>query len=82
MANSFAFPEDAENVSWSSVGINVYTRNGGVNQKYLEEKVADLEGGEECIVLGSGVAALHALFFGSGSNVLMSSFRSLISALS
>ena len=74
MANSFAMPEDAENINWSSIGINIYTRNGGVNQKYLEEKVADLEGGEECIVLASGVAVLHALFFSvlkSGDHVVV-----------
>lgn len=30
---------------------------GGSNQKYLQEKLASLEGGEDCLVLASGVAA-------------------------
>jgi methionine-gamma-lyase len=77
LANSFAFPEDPEalaSLGWSSVGINIYTRNGGVNQKYLEEKLASLHGAEDCVVLASGVAALHGLFFSllrSGDHVVV-----------
>lgn len=66
MANSYALPDDPaelENLSWSGFDQNIYTRNGGANQKYLEAKIADLEEGEDCVVLASGVAALHALFF-------------------
>lgn len=76
MANSYALPYDPTNVSWSSAGGNLYTRNGGTNQKYLQEKVASLEGGEDCVVLASGVAALSGLFFAllnKGDHVIFSS---------
>jgi methionine-gamma-lyase len=75
MANSYALPEDLSKLSWSTIDINIYTRNGGANQKFLEQKLADLEEGESCIVLASGVAALHALFFEtlkSGDHVVVS----------
>ena len=63
MANSYALPYDPTDMNWSSAGGNLYTRNGGANQAYLQEKLASLEGGEDCIVLASGVAALSGLFF-------------------
>lgn len=52
MANSYELPYDPTDMNWSSAGGNLYTRNGGTNQKYLQEKLASLEGGEDCIVLG------------------------------
>lgn len=76
MANSYELPYDPTNVNWSSAAGNLYTRNGGSNQKYLQEKLASLEGGEDCIVLASGVAALSGLFFAlleSGDHVIFSS---------
>lgn len=76
MANSYELPYDPTDVNWSSAGGNLYTRNGGSNQKYLQEKLASLEGGEDCIVLASGVAALSGLFFAlleSGDHVIFSS---------
>lgn len=63
MANSYALPYDPTDMNWSSAGGNLYTRNGGTNQKYLQERLASLEGGEDCVVLASGVAALSGLFF-------------------
>ena len=63
-------------LNWSSAGKNLYTRNGGSNQQYLQEKLASLEGGEEAVVLASGVAALSGLFFAllkSGDHVIFSS---------
>ena len=63
MANSYALPYDPTDVNWSSASGNLYTRNGGTNQKYLQERIASLEGGEDCVVLASGVAALSGLFF-------------------
>ncbi|KGJ73376.1 cystathionine gamma-lyase [Cryobacterium roopkundense] len=63
MANSFALPEDPSTLSWSGTGTGLYTRNTGVNQLGLQQKLAALEHGEEAVVLGSGVAALHAVFF-------------------
>ena len=62
MANSYALPWSPSDLNWSSAK-NLYTRNGGSNQQYLQEKLASLEGGEDCVVLASGVAALSGLFF-------------------
>lgn len=76
MANSYALPYDPTNMNWSSADGNLYTRNGGANQKYLQEKLASLEGGEDCVVLASGVAALSGLFFSllrTGDHVIFSS---------
>ena len=76
MANSYALPYDPTDMNWSSAEGNLYTRNGGTNQKYLQEKIASLEGGEDCIVLASGVAALSGLFFSllnRGDHVVFSS---------
>jgi methionine-gamma-lyase len=76
MANSYELPYDPSDMNWSSADKNLYTRNGGSNQKYLEEKLASLENGEDCIVLASGVAALSGLFFAlleSGDHVIFSS---------
>lgn len=76
MANSYALPYDPSELNWSSAGKNLYTRNGGSNQQYLQEKLASLESGEDCIVLASGVGALSGLFFAllqSGDHVIFSS---------
>ncbi len=76
MANSYALPYDPTSMNWSSAGGNLYTRNGGTNQKYLQERIASLEGGEDCVVLASGVAALSGLFFAllnQGDHVIFSS---------
>lgn len=62
MGNSYALPYDPSDMNWSSAGGNLYTRNGGTNQRYLQERLASLEGGEDCVVLASGVAALSGLF--------------------
>lgn len=76
MANSYELPYDPTDMNWSSAQGNLYTRNGGSNQKYLQEKIANLEGGEDCIVLASGVSALSGLFFAllkKGDHVIFSS---------
>ena len=76
MANSYELPYDPSELNWSSAGKNLYTRNGGSNQQYLQERLASLEGGEDCIVLASGVAARSGLFFAlleSGDHVIFSS---------
>ena len=41
----------------------MYARNGNPNQHWLEEKIAALHEADDSIVLASGVAALHALFW-------------------
>ena len=74
MANSYVLPYDATTLNWSDADVNIYTRNGGANQGYLQEKLASLEGGEDCVVLAS--AALSGLFFAllkSGDHVIFSS---------
>ena len=76
LANSYALPYDPTDMNWSSAGGNLYTRNGGTNQNYLQERIASLEGGEDCVVLASGVAALSGLFFAllnQGDHVIFSS---------
>jgi len=76
MANSYELPYDPTDMNWSSAEGNLYTRNGGTNQKYLQEKITSLENGEDCIVLASGVSALSGLFFAllkNGDHVIFSS---------
>jgi len=63
MANSYALPDDPSTLSWSGTDVPLYTRNSGTNQLGLQRKLAVLEGGEDAVVLASGVAALHAVFF-------------------
>ncbi|GBG55316.1 methionine gamma-lyase [Sporomusaceae bacterium FL31] len=63
MANSYRLPEDASTMNWSDPNQLVYTRNTSANQIYLQEKLAALEGGEDCVVLATGVAALAGVFF-------------------
>ncbi|MBI4856375.1 MAG: aminotransferase class I/II-fold pyridoxal phosphate-dependent enzyme [Acetobacterium woodii] len=75
MANSYELPYDPTDINWSSSDKSLYTRNGGTNQKYLEEKIAAFENSEDCIVLASGVAALSGLFFAlleTGDHVVFS----------
>jgi methionine-gamma-lyase len=76
MANSYVLPYDPSDLNWSGADRDIYTRNGGSNQRYLQEKLASLSNGEDCIVLGSGVAALSGLFFSllqSSDHVVFSS---------
>ena len=75
MGNSYKLPYDPSHLNWSSADANLYTRNGGSNQQYLQERIKSLENGEDCIVLASGVAALSGLFFAllkSGDHVIFS----------
>lgn len=75
MANSYLLPEDATTVDWSNPTQLLYTRTTGANQQALEEKLAALEGGDAAIVVASGVAALHAVFFSrlrSGDHIVVS----------
>ncbi|MDR1621897.1 MAG: PLP-dependent aspartate aminotransferase family protein [Synergistaceae bacterium] len=75
MANSYALPHDPSDLNWSTTAGNVYTRNGGANQQYLQEKLCSLEEGEDCVVLASGVAALSGVFLSllkSGDHVVVS----------
>lgn len=74
MANSYELPEDPSAINWSDSSLLFYTRTSGVNQLGLQRKLAALEGGEDAVVLASGVAALHAVFFSllkSGDHVVV-----------
>lgn len=76
MANSYALPYDPTNVNWSEAGEKLYTRNGGANQEYLQQKLIALSETEDAVVLATGVAALHSIFFTflrSGDHVIASS---------
>lgn len=75
MANSYQLPYDASQVQWSEAERNLYTRNGGANQQYLQQKLAALEEAEDAVALASGVAALSGIFFTllkSGDHVICS----------
>ena len=75
MANSYELPYDPSVLNWSDAGANLYTRNGGTNQRFLQERIASLEGGDDCVVLASGGAALSGLFFATlnkGDHVVFS----------
>ncbi len=63
MANSFKLLDDLSKVNYSSTDLLMYSRNGNPNQHWLEEKIAALHNADDAIVLASGVAALHALFW-------------------
>ncbi|MDR1835794.1 MAG: PLP-dependent aspartate aminotransferase family protein [Fusobacteriaceae bacterium] len=75
MANSYELPYDPSDINWSSSDGSIYTRNGGANQRYLQEKLALLHNAPDCVVLASGVAALAGVFFSflkSGDHVIIS----------
>lgn len=63
MANSYRLPYDASELNWSDSNLLLYTRNTSANQIYLQQRLAAIEGGEDCVVLGSGVSALAGIFF-------------------
>ncbi|WP_336791835.1 trans-sulfuration enzyme family protein [Gordonia malaquae] len=63
MANSYHLPADPSTMDWSNPEHLTYTRNTGVNQIALQDKLVALEHGQDAVALASGVAALHAVFF-------------------
>ncbi|EON33923.1 Cystathionine beta-lyase/cystathionine gamma- synthase [Gordonia terrae C-6] len=75
MANSYHLPPEPETMSWSGTEQLFYTRNTGANQVALQDKLAALEEADDAVVLASGVAALHAVFFtflSAGDHVVVS----------
>lgn len=63
MGNAYQLPYDPSALNWSSPdGPLLYTRNGGANQRYLEQRLASLEGTEDAIAFASGVGALSGTF--------------------
>lgn len=62
MANSYRLPRDPATLDDADPDVLVYTRESGANQLGLEAKLAAMEHGEAAAVLGTGMAALHAVF--------------------
>ena len=62
MSNTYRLPTDGSPVDWSGIHTNIYSRNGNRNQFTLQDKLKAVEGAEDCVVLGSGVAALSGTF--------------------
>jgi methionine-gamma-lyase len=67
MANSFEFPTDVEELlqvlSWENLDKFNYTREHSPTARSLEERLALLEGGEDCVVAASGMGAISATLF-------------------
>ncbi|MGD9281684.1 MAG: PLP-dependent aspartate aminotransferase family protein [Desulfobacterales bacterium] len=67
MANCYAFPTDItellETLSWEHLDKFQYTREHSPTPRHLEERLAVLEGGQDCIVSASGMGAIAATFF-------------------
>ena len=67
MANSYELPTDVaellEVFSWDNLDRFQYTREHSATPRYLEERLAALEGSEDCVVTASGMGAVAALLF-------------------
>jgi methionine-gamma-lyase len=67
MANSYEYPADIEKlletISWEHLDKFQYTREHSPTPRHLEERLAKLEGGQDCIVSASGMGAIAATFF-------------------
>ena len=67
MANSYELPTDIEELltvfSWDHLDKFQYTREHSATPRHLEERLAALEGSEDCVVSASGMGAVSALLF-------------------
>ncbi len=67
MANSYELPTDLEELaqvfSWEHLNKFQYTREHSATPRSLEERLAALEGSEDCIVTASGMGAVSAALF-------------------
>ena len=67
LANSFELNDDADTLSesflWENTHAYNYPRSRHPNARYLEERLAGMENGEDCVVFASGVAAISGTFF-------------------
>jgi methionine-gamma-lyase len=79
MANSYEYPTDLtellETLSWEHLDKFQYTREHSPTPRHLEERLAILEGGEDCIVSASGMGVIAATFFtllNSGDHIVAS----------
>ena len=64
MANSYELPTDIEELltvfSWDHLDKFQYTREHSATPRYLEQRLAALEGSEDCVVTASGMGAVSA----------------------
>ena len=79
MANSFELNDTsetlAESFAWENTHKFNYPRSRHPNGRYLEERLSGMEGGEDCVVFASGIAAVSAMFFtllSAGDHVISS----------
>ncbi|HDP80741.1 MAG TPA: PLP-dependent transferase, partial [Spirochaetes bacterium] len=79
MANSYELPHDLgeliKALSFEYLDKWEYTREHSPTPRYLEEKLALLEGGEDCVVAASGMGAIAATLFtllGQGDHIVAS----------
>ncbi len=79
LANSFKLNDDAETLAesfdWENTHKFNYPRSRHPNGRYLEERMAGMEGGEDCVVFATGVAAIAGTFFtllGAGDHIVSS----------
>jgi cystathionine gamma-synthase/methionine-gamma-lyase len=67
MANSYELPTDIEELiavfSWDHLDKFQYTREHSATPRHLEERLAALEGSEDCVVTASGMGAVSAVLF-------------------
>ena len=67
MANSYELPTDVgellEVFSWDHLDKFHYTREHSATPRHLEERLAALEGSEDCVVTASGMGAISAALF-------------------
>ncbi len=67
MANSYELPTDVEEImqvlDWDNLDKFNYTREHSATPRHLEEKLAELEGGEDCVVTASGMGAISAVLW-------------------
>jgi methionine-gamma-lyase len=79
MANSYELPTDVEELvktlSWDNLDRFNYTREHNPTARHLEERISELEGGEDCVVAASGMGAIAATLFsllGAGEHIVCS----------
>ncbi|MBU2646152.1 PLP-dependent aspartate aminotransferase family protein [bacterium] len=67
MANAYELPTDIDQLlavfSWDNLDKFQYTREHSPTPRSLEERLASLEGSEDCIVTASGMGAISAALF-------------------
>ena len=79
MANSYELPTDIEDLlntfSWDHLDKFQYSREHSATPRHLEERLAALEGSEDCVFTASGMGAVSAVLFtllDSGDHIVAS----------